>query len=103
MKLAKAKSTHSKAPQLVKSSSTTSNQTTREKTLSIAQKVKEKISNMKENQPVMVSAPVSHKSSMIKDYESSSFHTNPLSTMRSFNAEKQEESANYFSKYWFLF
>lgn len=77
----------------------------REKTMFIANKVKQKISQMKENNPIgTIATNVSTKHNSIRDRNnSSSFSTNPLQTMKSFREEKvkkleEYQSVNYFSK-----
>lgn len=76
----------------------TSDYYTKEKTLSIANKVKEKIATMKENEPISAPVQEPQKPTVFKDRSNSScFHTNPLQTMKSFQVSK-EKYADYFTK-----
>lgn len=83
----------------------TSSSRIREKTISIAHKVKRKINNMKENEPVEVITQELKKASKGKNKSNDSwFNTNPLHSDKSFNLEKgsklrlEHESSHYGSQ-----
>jgi hypothetical protein len=76
----------------------------KEKAMSIAQKVQDKIASSKENEPLLCPRPPSQNLLALKERSNSScFHTNPHRSMKSLQLAKDKKedekySINYFSK-----